>query len=98
MTIQLGSFPEARKASKMSKRRIARVRFCPCADFNSSFNSAASASKSTLSSNCLIASAPIAAWNSCPYCSRFSRYSRSVNNCFFSKFVFPGSMTTYEAK
>ena len=98
ITIQLGWLPEARKASKMSKRRMARVRFWPEAVFNSSFNCATSPSKSTLSNNCFTASAPIAALKAWPYCSRFSRYSRSVNNCFFSNVVSPGSMTTYEAK
>ena len=98
ITIQPGWLPEERNASKTSRRRIARVRFCPWAVFNSSFNSADSPSRSTWSNNCLMASAPIAAWNSWPYWSRFSRYSRSVSNCFFSRLVLPGSITTYDAK
>ena len=98
ITIQSGRLPDLRKASKMSKRRIARVLFWPWADFKFSFNSATSPSRSTSCNNSLMASAPILALNLLPYSSNFSRYSRSVINCFFSSAVSPGSITTYDAK
>ena len=96
--IHSGLLPDLRKASTTSSLLAALIFLWPEAFFSSSLNSLACSSKSTSFNSSFIASAPIPALNLSPYCSRYSLYSASVNNCFLVKLVSPGSKTIYDTK
>ena len=99
ITIHSGLFPDFLNASTVSNLFINFAFLCSLADSKSFSISADSLSKSTRSSNFLIASAPISALNDfLPYFSSASWYSFSFNTWHSSSPDVPLSVTTYEAK